>query len=185
MRQHGRKQIEKTRDFKSLRNFGTFCVNENIIILSRVLVTTDGVWIGFTAPYTFTHFESTGSTALSLFYPLSVHRYALGFSAYFHESLLGNSSIQWLFLCNVCTRRFLVTNLSNGDSSASVAHSLTIYRGTLNCPVPPIVFNITPPHGPRRKQVPTLEACLPHHCIATVAARTAQKTVSLLLKRVN
>jgi hypothetical protein len=32
-----------------------------------------------------------------------------------------NSSPQWLFLCRVFTRRLLVTNLSNVDSSASVA----------------------------------------------------------------
>jgi hypothetical protein len=32
---------------------------------------------------------------------------------------------QWLFLCTVFTRRFLVTNLRNADSSASVARWLT------------------------------------------------------------
>jgi hypothetical protein len=55
------------------------------------------------------------------------------FSVYIHQSLLGNSSSQWLFLCNVFTRRFLVTYFSNGDSSASVARRLTLHSWTLNC----------------------------------------------------
>jgi hypothetical protein len=45
-------------------------------------------------------------------------------SVSFHSSLLGNNSQQWLFLCNSFTRRFLVTNLNNGDSSASVVTPL-------------------------------------------------------------
>jgi hypothetical protein len=40
---------------------------------------------------------------------------------------------QWLFLCSVFIRRFLVTNLSNGDYSASVTRCLTLHRWTLNC----------------------------------------------------
>jgi hypothetical protein len=55
------------------------------------------------------------------------------FSVYFHLSLVGNSTPQWLFFCNVFTSRFLVTNLSNGDYSASVTHCLTLHRWTLNC----------------------------------------------------
>jgi hypothetical protein len=132
MRQHGRKQIEKRRDFKSLCNFGTFCVNENIIIIimSRVLVTIDGFWIGLDL-LDLIHSHSSGLQAIQR-YRYSTHfqftvTQALGFSVYFHESLLGNSSPQWLFLCNVCIRRFLVTNLSNGDSSPSVARSLTLH----------------------------------------------------------
>jgi hypothetical protein len=55
------------------------------------------------------------------------------FSVFFHQSLLVDNSPQWLlFLCNVFTRRFLVTNLSNGDSSVSVARSLTLHSWTLN-----------------------------------------------------
>jgi hypothetical protein len=48
-------------------------------ILSRVGVTYKtefglNDWIiGFIAPYTFTQFRTTGNTALSLFYTLSVH----------------------------------------------------------------------------------------------------------------
>jgi hypothetical protein len=48
-------------------------------------------------------------------------------------SLLGDSSPQWLFLCTVFTRHFLVKNLSNGDSSASVASRLTLHIWTINC----------------------------------------------------
>jgi hypothetical protein len=39
--------------------------------MSRVLVTTDGVWIEFITPYTFTQYGTTGNTALMLFYTLS------------------------------------------------------------------------------------------------------------------
>jgi hypothetical protein len=46
------------------------------------------------------------------------------FSVYFELSLLGNSSQQWLFLCSVFTRRFLATNLNNGDTSAPVVTPL-------------------------------------------------------------
>jgi hypothetical protein len=38
--------------------------------------------------------------------------------------LLGNSSQQWLFFCSVFIRRFLVININNGDSSASVVTPL-------------------------------------------------------------
>jgi hypothetical protein len=44
----------------------------------------------------------------------------------FSLSFLSNSSPQWLFLCN--TTRLLVINLSNGESSVSVARWLTLYR---------------------------------------------------------
>jgi hypothetical protein len=47
-----------------------------------------------------------------------------------HKSLLGNSSQQWLFLCKVSTRCYLVTNLSNGDFSASVDCWLTLQNCT-------------------------------------------------------
>jgi hypothetical protein len=65
-------------------------------------------------------------------------------------SLLVNPSPQWLFLCSVFTRRFLATNVSNGDSSASVARWLTLHNWTLNCTVAPSVFKLTPRHGQRR-----------------------------------
>jgi hypothetical protein len=58
---------------------------------------------------------------------------------------------QWLLLCSVFGRRFLLTNLSNGDSSASATRWLTLHSWTLNCLVVPIVFKITSRHGPRRK----------------------------------
>jgi hypothetical protein len=45
----------------------------------------------------------------------------LSFSVYFYQSYLSNSFSQWLSLCSVFTRRFLVTKLSNGDSYAPVA----------------------------------------------------------------
>jgi hypothetical protein len=48
------------------------------------------------------------------------------------QSFLGNSSPQWLFLCSVFTRNFLVTTLSNGDSSVSVGRCLTLHRWTLD-----------------------------------------------------
>jgi hypothetical protein len=38
-----------------------------------------------------------------------------------------------MFFCNVFIRRFLVTNLSNGYSSASVARWLTLHSWTLSC----------------------------------------------------
>jgi hypothetical protein len=66
------------------------------------------------------------------------------------QYLPGNSSPQWLFLCSVFTRRFLVTNLSNGDSSASFARRLTLHIWTLNCTVAPNV-KIISRHRPCRK----------------------------------
>jgi hypothetical protein len=42
----------------------------------------------------------------------------------FLYSLLGNRFQQRLFLCNVFTRRFLVTDLNNGDSAVSALMSL-------------------------------------------------------------
>jgi hypothetical protein len=47
---------------------------------------------------------------------ITVADFHIVFSVCFHESLLGNSSPQWLFLCSVFTRRFLVTNINSGDS---------------------------------------------------------------------
>jgi hypothetical protein len=55
-------------------------------------------------------------------------------------------------LCSVFTGRYPLTNLSNGDSFASVARWLTLHSLTLNCLLAPIVFKVTPPHGPYRKQ---------------------------------
>jgi hypothetical protein len=46
---------------------------------------------------------------------------------------------------------FLVTNLSNGDSLASIARWLTLHNWTLNCTVAPVVFKITHWHGPCKK----------------------------------
>jgi hypothetical protein len=94
----------------------------------------------------------------------------------FHTTIFPVSSQQWLFLCNVFTRRFLVTNPNNEDSSAFVLTSF--------CPVNiPLLnwsnnaFKITPRHGSRRKHSHSIvEACLPSHCIATVTAQTTQKT---------
>jgi hypothetical protein len=48
------------------------------------------------------------------------------------QSLLGNTSQRWLFLCKVFSRRFLVTNLSDVDSSGSVVHWLALHSWTLN-----------------------------------------------------
>jgi hypothetical protein len=50
-----------------------------------------------------------------------------------HYSLLGNSSPQWLFLCSVFTRHFLVTNVSNGDYSTYVARCVTLHGWTPDC----------------------------------------------------
>jgi hypothetical protein len=99
--------------------------------------------------------------------------------------LLGNSTQQWLFLCNVFTRRFLVKNLSNGEFSASVARWLTLHNRTLNWTVQPVAFKITPRHGPRRvHRLSTVEeACLPRRCIATVSAWTLIENTALLSLR--
>jgi hypothetical protein len=66
-------------------------------ILSRVRVRElyDGFWIGWWdlfIPYTFTQFETTGNTALSLFYTLS-SSHALGFSAYTSRTLATDLSV--------------------------------------------------------------------------------------------
>jgi hypothetical protein len=82
-------------------------------------------------------FHTTNHSTLSLLSLLSV-------------VLLGNHSPQWLFLCSVFTKRFLVTKLSNGNFSASVAFRLTLYNWTLDCTVASVVFKITPRQGPRR-----------------------------------
>jgi hypothetical protein len=74
------------------------------IILLRVLLTIDGVldWmIWFIAPYTFTQFETTGNTALLLFYTLSVHRCTRVMILSPHYSYHGNGFITlslWLQL---------------------------------------------------------------------------------------
>jgi hypothetical protein len=65
--------------------------------------------------YTIADFHTTNHSTLS-------------FLSIFPLVLLGNSSPQWLFLYSVFTRRFLVTNLSNGEYSASVARWLTLHR---------------------------------------------------------
>jgi hypothetical protein len=56
---------------------------------------------------------------------------SLVFSVWFHYLLLGNNSQQWLVLCNLFTKRFLVTILNNGDSSASAARLLTLHNWNL------------------------------------------------------
>jgi hypothetical protein len=83
----------------------------------------------------------------------------LFFSVYFHWSILGNSS-------------------RNGYSSAMSPLDTPQLNPQPNCRVAPTVFKITPPlHGPRRKQsLSIVEMCLLRYCIATVAARTTQKT---------
>jgi hypothetical protein len=40
--------------------------------------------------------------------------------------------VAWLFLCNVFTRRLLVTNLNDGESSASVVRWLILHSWTFN-----------------------------------------------------
>jgi hypothetical protein len=116
-----------------------------------------GFWIGcldLLTPYTqCSKQRSRWSTQFT------IHRYTRTRILSLHQSLLGNSCPQWLFLCNVFTKRF-------------VACWLTLHNWTLNCLVAPIV-KITPRHGPHRKHsLSIVEACLPHHCIATVAARS-------------
>jgi hypothetical protein len=105
-------------------------------------------------------FHTTNHSTLSLLSLLSL-------------SLPGKSSQQWLFLCNVFTRRFLVTNFDNGDSSASVVHWITFYALTFIRTVVPIV-KITPQHGPCRKHSPStvVQAYLPCRCIATAVVQT-------------
>jgi hypothetical protein len=59
------------------RGFSQFFEANSVIVLSRVVVTIDGVldWVmKFSAPYTVTPLGTTDNTALSLFYTLSVHR---------------------------------------------------------------------------------------------------------------
>jgi hypothetical protein len=68
---------------------------------------------------------------------------ALVSSVYFHLFLLANSSPQWLLLCSIFTRRFLVTNLINGDSSASVVPWLTLHNWTLNLLAVEVTLRLT------------------------------------------
>jgi hypothetical protein len=56
-----------------------------------------------------------------------------------------------LFQPAVFTSRSLAKASNSGDSSASRAHVVTIRRISRNWTVAPIVFKVTPRHGPRRK----------------------------------
>jgi hypothetical protein len=51
-----------------------------------------------------------------------------------------NGSPQWLFLCNVFNRHFLVTSLSDEDSSVSVARWLRLHSWSLNSFVLPCIL---------------------------------------------
>jgi hypothetical protein len=63
-------------------------------------------------------------------------------------------------------------------SSTALSQCLTADSNDILC------LSITPQHGPRRKlSLSIVEACSPHHCIATIATRTTDKTSSLLLRR--
>jgi hypothetical protein len=83
-----------------------------------------------------------------------------------------------VFPARCVNSRSLATASKSGDFSASWTHVVTVRRisriSTLvNWTVTPIVFKITPRHGTRRKHSLSIvvEACLPHLCIATVAAQ--------------
>jgi hypothetical protein len=66
---------------------------------------------------------------------------------------------------------FLVANLSTGDSSSSVTRCLILHSWTLNCLVAPIVFKITPRHGPHWKHRILLRICSELRCLAMGMAR--------------
>jgi hypothetical protein len=97
-------------------------------------------------------------------------------SLYFHCFLLSNSSPQWLFFCSVVTRRLLVTNLSNADSSASVARWLTLHSWTIISTACSVNFlQVKPSAWPPRKTLssvvknacllaryPAMDICEPH-----------------------
>jgi hypothetical protein len=90
-------------------------------------VTTDEVWIGekFIDHLQVVITNNFKSTAVLH----AKNHSAQVLSGYFHNYLFGNSSPKWLFLCNVFTTCFLVTNVSNGDSSAW----LTLHSWTFIC----------------------------------------------------
>jgi hypothetical protein len=77
---------------------------------------TDNLQVITTNYYTTADFHTTNHSTLSL---LSL----------FHQSLLGKSFPEWLFLCSVFARHFLVTNLSSGES---IVCWLTFHSWTLN-----------------------------------------------------
>jgi hypothetical protein len=105
------------------------------------------------------------------------------FSVYFHQSLIGNGSPQWLFLCNVLIRRFLVTNLSNGESSASVARWLTLHSWTLNWPNSTIAPSfLSLPWRAGLKWTPQLTDCSVDCPQDNSKAQTPRKTLASVVK---
>jgi hypothetical protein len=96
------------RSFQEVKKFG----NSIVTYLGVELYTGYGLDIGFILNVIIT---------LSLIHPLY---WSLQHTLCLHQSLLGNSFQQWLLLCSVFTRRFLVTNFNNRDSSASVVMPL-------------------------------------------------------------
>jgi hypothetical protein len=96
-------------------NRSTFC-NAVLKVLPRVLVTIDLVnrFIDHLRVVTTNNYNSIADSHITVHFPLRP-------LSLIHLLLLGNRSQQWIFLCSVFTRRFLVRNLNNGDSSAFVA----------------------------------------------------------------
>jgi hypothetical protein len=84
-------------------------------ILSSVLLTIDGVWFGLVNRL-IDHLQDViaNKSTLLLISTLQITPRPV-FSVCFHKSLLCNSTQQWLFLCSVFTRRFLITSLNNWD----------------------------------------------------------------------
>jgi hypothetical protein len=89
-------------------------------------------------------------------------------------SLLGNSSPQRLLLCSIFARRFLVTNLSNEDSSASVVRWLTLRSRTLTCQ---LQRHLLASHAELLSTACSVD-CLQNNSLA----RTPRKTLSSLVK---
>jgi hypothetical protein len=73
---------------------------------------------------TYTHHSDLQATTTSFLISTLYITQRYVFSVCLHQSLLSNSSRQWIFLCSVFTRRFLVNNFTKGDSSTSVVTPL-------------------------------------------------------------
>jgi hypothetical protein len=114
-------------------------------ILSRVLVTTDGVWTGnwIYWPLTGRNYNCWVPHCNSL--PMKSSQ-SVSTSLYSVTALRnGNSSVM------SSTWHFLVTNISSGDPSASVVRWITLHIWTLIIFVVPIVLKISSLHGPYGK----------------------------------